>query len=141
MTEALKFSLLLPVLLSYVEPFYARMAEEACLYVTSYGEGGFDGTEDISVKATARYETFVHMHDGEEIPKLAPGERIVVVDVEVWGTAIGLCRQHCTSWHCIYAVEVLCWPGDWYDPPGCSSQHLLHEGEDRTRCIGGEQLL
>lgn len=143
--------LLLSVLIGYVDPFYARMAEEDCLY-DPYGEG-FDGTNDRAVNATARYETFVHMHDGVEIPKLGPGERIVVVDVEVWGAPDGLCRQHCTSWHCVYSVEVLCWGwfsghysqdenGNWYEiPPGCSYQHLLHEGEDRTRCIGGEQLL
>jgi hypothetical protein len=126
-------SLFLSLIVGFVDPVYAFMAEEACLY-DPYGEG-FDGTNDIAVEATARYETFIHMHDGEEIPKLGPGERIVVVDVEVRGTFDGLCRLHCTSLRCIYAVEVLC--GQW----GCSSQHLLHEGEDRTRCIGGEQLL
>lgn len=143
--------LVLTLIIGYVNPFYAHMAEENCMS-DSYGEG-FDGTEDIPVRATARYQTFVHMHDGVEIPKLAPGERIVVVDLEVVGTPDGLCRQYCTSRRCIYAVEVLCWgwdsgswnrdeSGNWYEiPPGCSYQHILQESEDQTRCIGGEQLL
>jgi hypothetical protein len=121
------FSLLLSLIVSYVDPFYARMAEEVCMS-NPYGEG-FAGTEDTAVRATARYETFV-----DDI-LLLPDERIVVVDVEVTPSVDGLCRLYCLSWNCIYSAKVLCWATRTNQLAGCSYLRLLHEGEDRTRCV------
>ena len=121
-------SLLLSLMVSYVDPFYARMAEEACLEDMYKQE--FMGTNDLVVSVRARYKTFV------DAMSLLPGERIIVVDVEVAPSADGLCRLYCLSWNCIYPAKVLCWSSRVTQLPGCSYLRFLHEGEDQIRCVG-----
>lgn len=132
-------ALLATLIAGFVDPFYAKLAEDSCL-----AELPFAGTEDYPIGAHARYETFVHTDNGVPDEKLGVDERIVVVDVEVIGTSNGLCRLHCAWWHCVYPTEVICWRAAWDRPAGCSSQHILverGEAENRTSCAGGVQWL